>query len=40
MQSIEDMAKAIESMPEMKKLSGNLTKHTYLSCEINGIVDK
>ncbi len=35
---MEDMQKAVESIPEIKKMSGNLSKHVTLSCELSNLV--
>lgn len=33
------MAQAIEKMPELKKIAGNVKKHVELSCEITNTVE-
>ena len=32
--------KAVDRIPEIRKLSGNLSKHVTLSCEISKIVEE
>ena len=39
-ESLEDMQRAMELYPELKKLSGNLTKHVTLSSEISKLVEE
>lgn len=40
LESIEDMAKAVENIPELKKISGNLSKHVTLSMEVSKLVEE
>ena len=39
-ESLDDMQKALDSLPELKKLSGNLQKHVTISSEISRLVDE
>lgn len=36
--SLEDMQRAVDKIPEIRKMSGNLSKHVTLSCEISKLV--
>lgn len=38
--SLEDMAKAVENIPELKRISGNLSKHVTLSMEVSKLVEE
>lgn len=38
--SLDDMQKAVDKIPEIRKLSGNLSKHVTLSCEISRLVEE
>jgi vacuolar protein sorting-associated protein 45 len=37
-ESLDDMQKIIDSIPELTRQSGNLNKHTTLSCEISKLI--
>ncbi|CAD8099685.1 unnamed protein product [Paramecium primaurelia] len=38
--SLEDMQKAVDKIPEIRKMSGNLSKHVALSCELSKLVEE
>ena len=39
-ESLDDMQRAVENIPELKRISGNLSKHVTLSCEITKLVEE
>ncbi len=38
-ENLEDMQRALDSLPELKQQSNNIQKHVTLTCEISKIVD-
>lgn len=39
-ETLDDMQKAVDNIPELKKISGNLSKHVTLSCEITKLIEE
>eukprot|EP01017_Pseudomicrothorax_dubius_P040197 TRINITY_DN6255_c0_g1_i5.p2 TRINITY_DN6255_c0_g1~~TRINITY_DN6255_c0_g1_i5.p2 ORF type:complete len:292 (-),score=74.25 TRINITY_DN6255_c0_g1_i5:113-988(-) len=39
-ESLNDMQRVLDSMPEIKKLSGNVSKHVALTCEVSRLIEE